>query len=78
MDESPKNLNTLFLQLGLPESAGDIDAFVRSHAPLRQDGPLWEQDFWTPAQAAFLQESWEQDADWAEAVEELNALLHKR
>jgi len=77
MDASRKNLNSLFEQLGLSESDADIAAFVQSHAPLRQDGPLWAQAFWTPAQAAFLQESWEDDADWAEAVEELSTLLHK-
>jgi len=31
--------------------------------------------FWTPAQAAFLREKLNEDADWAELVDQLSAAL---
>lgn len=77
MDVSPKTLHTLFDQLGLPADDTSIDAFVAAHGPIKHDGPIWEAAFWTPAQARFLKEAWEEDADWAEVVDELSVLLHK-
>lgn len=77
MDVSPKNLDTLFEQLGLPAGDGAIETFVRAHGPVPEGRPLWEEPFWSPSQAAFLKEAWEEDADWVEAVDELSALLHQ-
>ena len=78
MDVTPKTLNMLFAQLGLPDDEASIEDFIQSHSPQHPDRPLWEENFWTPAQAEFLKESWEEDADWAEVADELNALLHKQ
>ena len=33
--------------------------------------------FWTPAQAAFLREKIQEDADWAEIVDQLNLMLRR-
>ncbi len=75
MDTAPHNLSTLFIQLGLPSDQASIEAFIHSHRPLDPEVPLPRAGWWTPAQAAFLEESIQLDADWAEQVDELDALL---
>ncbi len=77
MDTSPKNLGTLFQQLGLAHDDASIEKFIAAHRAPNEDAPLWEAPFWTPAQAGFLKEAWEADADWVEWVDELNTLLHQ-
>ena len=77
MDVSSKTLGTLFEQLGLQNDAASIDAFIQSHAILNKDGPIWAEPFWSSSQASFLREALEEDADWAEIVDELSNLLHK-
>ncbi|WP_207062972.1 DUF2789 domain-containing protein [Motiliproteus sp. SC1-56] len=76
MDTSAHNLNTLFQQLGLPSSDQDIQRFIRKHRTETGLDPLEGAPFWSPAQARFIQEAWEQDSDWCEAVDELNMRLH--
>lgn len=78
MDVSPKDLTGLFRQLGLPDGTDAIGAFIASHGMPADSGYVWEAPFWSPAQAAFLKESWEEDSDWVEAIDELAALLHRR
>ena len=75
MDTSLHSMGTLFQQLGLPSDAQSIRAFIHEHRPLDPNVLLHQAPWWTPAQTAFLQESINQDADWAEAVDELDALL---
>jgi hypothetical protein len=75
MDAVFHPLSDLFAQLGLPNSANDIDAFVARYAPLPSSVALVDAPFWTPAQAGFLRESLETDANWAEAVDHLDARL---
>lgn len=70
------SLERLFAQLGLPDKPADIERFISAHRPLARDTALVEAGFWTPAQATFLRELIVEDADWAVAVEELNARLH--
>jgi hypothetical protein len=65
----------LFAQLGLPSDETDIRAFIAKHSPLSQDVELWDATFWTPAQAALLRDEFVEDADWAEAVDQLNLAL---
>lgn len=69
-------LHQLFAQLGLPSEPPAIDAFVSAHRPLANDVALYRAPFWTPAQRSFLKEEIIEDADWAAAIEELNARLH--
>lgn len=75
MELAEHNLHTLFEQLGLENSDQAIEAFVAQHKPLPSDVLLQEADFWSPAQAAFLQEALEDDADWAIVVDTLDSML---
>lgn len=76
MEPLVHSINALFQQLGLPDSDKAIDRFIAEHGPLPRTTILYKADFWTPAQAEFLQEALEDDADWAEIVDELDARLH--
>ncbi len=75
MDLSNHTLNSLFLQLGLPDSDQAIDDFIDQHKGIDKNIPLHEADFWTPAQSAFIKESQEQDSDWTEVIDHLDAML---
>ncbi|XLM20911.1 DUF2789 domain-containing protein, partial [Chromobacterium piscinae] len=66
----------LFRQLGLADEPAAMRAFIASH-PLPPGVPLAEAPFWTPAQAAFLRQALECDAEWSEAVDELAVLLQQ-
>lgn len=68
-------LTELFDQLGLPSDAASIDAFVAQHCPLNYEIALADAPFWNIAQAQFIRETIEADADWVEAVDHLDALL---
>lgn len=70
------SLSDLFAQLGLPSDEAGIKAFIEQHHALSSDIDLADAPWWTSAQRAFLHEALEEDADWAEAVDELNELLH--
>lgn len=75
MDQNFHAIPELFLQLGLSNTAQDISDFIQSHGPLSSDVLLVDAPFWSPAQSAFLREAIAEDADWAEAVDHLDALL---
>ena len=75
MDLSDHTLRVLFEQLGLPGTTAAIDAFIAQHRPLADDVALADASFWTPAQSQFLREEVEEDADWAELVDQLNLRL---
>ena len=75
MDTTPHTLSTLFEQLGLSADGDSIRSFIQQHRPLDSAVPLAEAPFWSEGQAAFIQEAIEEDADWAERVDELDALL---
>lgn len=75
MDTPFHTFSDLFAQLGLPSDETGIRAFIASHSPLPQDKELWEAPFWTPAQATLLRDEIIEDADWAEAVDQLNLAL---
>jgi hypothetical protein len=75
MEPVRHDLHDLFLQLGLPTPAPEIDAFLARHRPLPPDVDLAAAPFWSPAQAAFLREQAALDADWAELVDQLNLML---
>ena len=75
MDTTPHNLSTLFEQLGLPADAAAIKTFIHWHRPLDPRTPLHQASWWTAAQAEFLLQAIEEDSDWAEQVDALDALL---
>lgn len=70
------SINNLFAQLGLPSDEASIGHFIKTHSPLPAGVALADAAFWTVAQASFLREELLNDADWAEVIDELNALLH--
>jgi hypothetical protein len=76
MENPIHSLPALFKQLGLPDDAASINAFISTHSPLPDACKLSEAPFWTPAQAALLREEILEDADWAEVVDQLNVRLH--
>ena len=74
MDTSRHTIQTLFRQLGIPHSEPAIEAFLKNnHLP--PDIPLKEAAFWNGAQAQFIRDAIAEDADWAEVVDQLDALL---
>ncbi len=76
MDTSAhSSLSTLFEQLGLPADRSGIEHFIASHSPLDQGIALADAPFWNQGQAHFIRESLDEDSDWAEIVDELDALL---
>lgn len=74
MDTSFHNMNSLFSQLGLPEDDNAIEAFVREHH-LESSVRIDQASFWSAMQSAFLKEAIQQDADWTEIVDQLDARL---
>lgn len=76
MDTLLHDRNTLFAQLGLPAEDAAIDRFIARHGPLPEHVRLSEAPFWSPAQAGFLREGMQADADWAEVIDQLNRELH--
>ncbi|WP_372881413.1 DUF2789 domain-containing protein [Psychromonas sp.] len=68
-------LSSLFDQLGLDSTDSEIERFIKKNAPLRAGVKLHEADFWNTAQSNFLKQAKEEDADWAEIVDQLDAML---
>ncbi|PKH01470.1 DUF2789 domain-containing protein [Psychromonas sp. MB-3u-54] len=75
MDTQNHSLSALFDQLGLDSSETGINLFIKKNAPLKGDAKLYEADFWNNAQADFLKQAIDEDADWAEIVDHLNLML---
>lgn len=75
MEPPIHTLPSLFKQLGLENSDEAIDQFISDHRPLAADIQLHEAGFWNSAQADFLKQEKEEDADWAEVVDQLDAML---
>jgi len=69
------NLVSLFKQLGLDNTNEAIEDFINRNRPVPDNLALHEAGFWNASQASFLKEAIEEDADWAEIVDELNVLL---
>lgn len=68
-------MTDLFAQLGLPSRPDEIRRFIETHRQLPADMALHEAPFWNPAQAGFLRENVQEDADWAEVVDQLSVAL---
>lgn len=75
MDRSQHTLNTLFDQLGLPSENAEIERFITMHRPLPAEVRLQDAALWDASQSRFLEEGLEDDSDWAEIIDELDALL---
>ncbi len=75
MDLSSHTLNSLFQQLGLPDSDQEINDFIEQNKGIDKTIALYEVNIWSSSQSAFLQESQEQDSDWTEVIDHLDAQL---
>ncbi|GGC69826.1 DUF2789 domain-containing protein [Marinobacter halophilus] len=75
MDTSKHSLHTLFEQLGLPSERKDIEAFIGQYSPLPSEIAIQDAPFWSESQSQFLEEGLEDDSDWAEIIDELDALI---
>lgn len=75
MENNNHSLEHLFEQLGLASSDKGIEKFINNNAPLPGNVELHQAGFWTPSQASFLKQSKDEDADWAEIVDILDAML---
>ncbi len=75
MEAEFHSMSALFQQLGLPATPSDIETFIGRHRPLPKDLALHQAHFWSPSQAAFLKQDLDDDAEWAELVDELDAQL---
>jgi hypothetical protein len=74
--ESPiHSLASLFDQLGLDSTDRAIETFIDEHRPLQGNIELHQADFWSASQASFLKQEKDEDADWAEIVDQLDAQL---
>ena len=74
--ESPiHTINSLFAQLGLDASDEAIASFLAAQDPIPASVALYDGAMWNASQSTFLRESVEDDADWAEVVDQLDALL---
>ena len=75
METHTHSLACLFKQLGLSSTDKDIQSFIKNNAPLSGTIELHKANFWSVSQAAFLKQAKEEDADWAEVVDQLNVML---
>lgn len=64
----------LFEQLGLGSSNLAIARFIKHHH-LPDDTKLQAATFWSKSQRQFINDSLQQDADWCEVIDQLDALL---
>lgn len=74
MDITTPNLNSLFAQLGLPNSDQAIADFIAQHK-MADNIHIANADFWNPSQRHFIKESLEEDAQWTEVIDQLDAQL---
>lgn len=70
------SMGSLFGQLGLDSSEEGIERFIEQHRGLSNTQWLHEAPFWSQAQAQFLKDAIEEDAAWAEIIDQLNVRLH--
>ena len=77
METFAHQFKELFQQLGLPSDPAAIAHFIARHAPLSAAVKLADAPFWSPAQASFLREEVEEDADWAEIIDALDNALRR-
>lgn len=68
-------MNTLFGQLGLPSDEQSIENFIERNQGLADAVRLENAPFWTSAQSAFIQNSLDEDAEWAEVIDQLDSRL---
>ena len=74
MDTSDHSMKTLFEQLGLSSNETAMENFIFNNH-MGNDIPLDHAACWNAGQAQFIREALDQDSDWSEVVDQLDALL---
>ncbi len=77
MESAQHSLTELFTQLGLSGKTRDIEQFIAQHQGQLGLLAIHQAPFWNDGQASFLRQAIEQDADWAELVDQLDLLLRR-
>jgi hypothetical protein len=77
MEVEGHSLVKLFKQLGLDNTEQAIQGFIKKNTPLSSKVELHKANFWSASQSSFLQQSKDDDADWAEIVDQLDAMLRR-
>lgn len=75
METPVHSLSSLFDQLGIDSTDQAIADFTNKNKPLPGNVELCEANFWNPSQASFLKQAKDEDADWAEIVDQLDVML---
>ena len=75
METPIHSMVSLFNQLGLDSTEEDVKNFINKNSPLPSSIVLHKADFWNTSQASFLKQMIDEDADWAEIVDQLNTML---
>lgn len=75
MEATYHSMVSLFDQLGLNSSEQAIEEFINKNRPLPGSMELHLADFWNASQASFLKQVIDEDADWVEIVDHLDAML---
>ena len=70
-----ESIVSLFDQLGLDSTDEAIEDFINRNGSLPGNVKLYKADFWNTSHASFLKQMKEEDADWAEIVDQLDAML---
>ncbi len=78
MEKPVHHFSELFEQLGLASDSASIERFIERNSPLPANMPLADAPCWNEGQAEFLREAIEEDADWAETVDHLDASMRKK
>lgn len=75
MNGNNPTMSELFGQLGLPSELESIENFIDKYKGLPEKTHIEDAPFWTSAQASFIRGSLEEDAEWAELIDQLNNRL---
>lgn len=75
INDTNPSFRDLFGQLGLPSDDESIERFIDKNKGLGNTIHIEDAPFWTESQAAFIQGSLVEDAEWAELIDQLNARL---
>lgn len=77
MDTGEHTMHALFAQLGLDDGEASLQEFIIAHSPLPENIRISDAPFWTPSQAAFLNDAIKQDAEWAVLIDQLSLSLRQ-
>jgi hypothetical protein len=75
MENMNHTFTELFKQLGLPNDAMSIEAFLKLRRPLTAATRVEDAPFWSLSQRHFLKEQLCSDSDWAEQIDRLSLAL---